>query len=59
MTYDVPENVIVQARKPSNSFDDIIETHVLNALTKRYAHEVMHAQIWVMFSEEDLAEAGL
>ena len=40
-------------------FNDIIETHVYNALTKRYAHEPHHAQIWIMFSEDDLVKAGL
>ena len=59
LTYDVPENVIIQARKPKNVFNDIIETHVYNALTKRYAHELSHAQIWIMFDEEDLMKAGL
>lgn len=56
LTYDIPENVIVQAKKPKNVFNDVIETHVLNALTKRYAHEVMHAQIWLLFSEDDVAQ---
>ena len=59
LTYDVPENVIIQAKKPKNVFNDIIETHVYNALTKRYAHELNHAQIWIMFDEEDSVKAEL
>ena len=35
--------------KKNADFNDVIETYVLNSLTRKFAHEVVHAQIWIMF----------
>ena len=49
LIYDIPATVIKQATKKNVVFNDIIETYVLNSLTRKFAHEVVHAQIWIMF----------
>lgn len=43
----IPENVLRQANKPSNVFNDIIESYVYNTLTRKFGHEVWHCQIWL------------
>jgi len=46
-TLDLPENVLNQANKQSNDFNDIIETFVYNFLTKKFNHEVYSCSIWL------------
>lgn len=53
---DIPENVLNQAKKKHNVFNDIIETYVCNTLTKKYGYEVCHCQIWLPL--EDPTEAA-
>lgn len=51
-TLDVPENVLNQAKKVNNEFNDIIETFVYNFLTRKFGHEVQHCQIWLPLEEQ-------
>lgn len=48
MTFDIPENVLIQARKNKNNFNDVIETFIYSALTRKYLHEVYSCQIWIL-----------
>lgn len=43
----IPENVLKQANKPVNVFNDIIESYVYNTLTRKFGHEVWRCQIWL------------
>lgn len=43
----IPENVLKQANKPANVFNDIIESYVYNTLTRKFGHEVWRCQIWL------------
>lgn len=46
-TLDLPENVMNQAKKKHNVFNDVVETFVYNFLTHKFGHEVYHCQIWL------------
>lgn len=46
-TLEVPENVLNQANKKNNVFNDIIEDYTYRTLTKIFGHEVLHCQIWL------------
>lgn len=46
-TLDIPMNVVVQAQKKMDEFDDAIETFVYNFLTHKFGHEVYHCQIFL------------
>lgn len=48
MLFDIPDGVVAQASKNPNAFNDIIETFVCNALTRKFMHEVYHCQIWIL-----------
>ena len=48
---EIPENVLRQAQKKTNVFEDIIETYVYNTLTKKYGYELWHCQIWLPLTE--------
>ena len=48
---EIPENVLRQAQKKTNVFEDIIETYVYNTLTKKYGYELQHCQIWLPLTE--------
>lgn len=43
----IPENVLKQASKPSNVFNDIIESYAYNALTRKFGREVCSCQVWL------------
>ena len=43
----IPENVLKQANKPANVFNDVIESYVYNTLTRKFGHEVWRCQIWL------------
>lgn len=47
---DVPQNVLNQANKKTNNFNDVIESFVYNFLTRKFNHEVYHCQIWLSLS---------
>ena len=49
LTFDIPVNVIEQTEKNPKDADDIIETFIYNALTRKFMHEVLNCQIWIMF----------
>lgn len=44
---DVPENVLNQAKKKSNDFNDIIEQFAYNLLTRKFMCEVCSCQVWL------------
>ena len=44
---ELPENVLNQASKPKNNFNDIVETYVYNFLTRKFGHEVYSCSIWL------------
>lgn len=44
---DLPENVLNQANKKNNVFNDVIESFIYNFLTRKFNHEVYHCQIWL------------
>lgn len=46
-TLDIPMNVVVQAEKKRDEFNDVIETFVYNFLTHKFGHEVYHCQIFL------------
>lgn len=46
-TLDLPENVLNQATKKKNDFNDIVESFVYNFLTRKFGHEVNNCQIWL------------
>ena len=45
MAFDIPENVLDGATK--STFNDVIESYVYNALTRKFGHELQSAQIWL------------
>lgn len=47
MTLDIPESVLVQARKEKASFNDVIESFCCNLLTKKHNREVYGCQVWL------------
>ena len=52
MTYDIPPAVLQQARGKKNVFNDVIESYIYNALTRKFGHEVYHCQIWLPLEDE-------
>lgn len=49
LTFDIPANVIEQTVKNPKDANDIIETFIYNTLTRKFMHEVMNCQIWLLF----------
>ncbi len=49
LTFDIPANVIEQTEKNPKDANDIIETFICNALTRKFMHEVLNCQIWILF----------
>ena len=47
LALDVPENVLNQAKKKSNDFNDIIEQFAYNLLTRKFNCEVCYCQVWL------------
>ena len=47
LALDVPENVLNQAKKKSNDFNDVIEQFAYNLLTRKFNCEVCYCQIWL------------
>ena len=47
LALDVPENVMNQAKKKGNVFNDIIEQFAYNLLTRKFNCEVCSCQIWL------------
>lgn len=47
LALDIPSNVLVQARKNKNEFNDIIESFTCNLLTRKFGCEVCSCQIWL------------
>jgi len=50
---DLPENILNQANKKQNSFNDVIETFVYNFLTHKFNHEVNCCSIWLPLEDKD------
>lgn len=49
MSLNIPDQVLNQARKASNNFNDIIEQFCYNLLSRKYGKEVTSCQIWLPF----------
>ena len=49
MSLTIPEQVLQQANKSKNNFNDIVEQFCYNLLTRKYGHEVNSCQIWLPF----------
>ena len=47
LALDVPENVLNQARKKNNDFNDVIEQFAYNLLTRKFNCEVCSCQVWL------------
>ena len=47
MSLDIPKQVLDQANKNKDSFNDIIEQFCYNILTKKFGREVAYCQIWL------------
>ena len=47
LALDVPENVLNQAKKKSNDFNDIIEQFAYNLLSRKFNCEVCYCQVWL------------
>lgn len=52
MAFDIPQNVIENAYRVKDEFNDVIESYVYNALTRKFGHEVYSAQIWLPLEDE-------
>lgn len=52
LSMTIPENVLKQAQKPSNVFNDIIESYVYNTLSKKFLHEIYKCQIWLPLEDK-------
>lgn len=46
-TLDLPENVVNQANKKGNDYNDVVESFVYNFLTRKFDHEVYSCSIWL------------
>ena len=44
---DLPENVLNQASKKENNFNDVVESFVYNFLSHKFNHEVYSCSIWL------------
>ena len=51
-TLDLPMNVLNQAKKKNNVFNDVVETFVYNFLTRKFGHEVYHCSIWLPLEDD-------
>lgn len=49
MSLNIPNQVLEQANKSKNNFNDIIEQFCYNLLTRKYGYEVNSCQIWLPF----------
>ena len=49
MSLNIPDQVLNQAKKASNNFNDIIEQFCYNLLSRKYGKEVTSCQIWLPF----------
>lgn len=47
MSLTIPDQVLMQAKKNNNSFNDIVEQFCYNLLTRKYGCEVNSCQIWL------------
>ena len=47
LALDVPENVLNQAKKKNNDFNDVIEQFAYNLLTRKFSCEVCYCQVWL------------
>lgn len=47
LALDVPENVLNQASKKNNVFNDIVEQFAYNLLTRKFGCEVSSCQVWL------------
>ena len=47
LALDVPENVLNQAKKKSNDFNDVIEQFAYNLLSRKFNCEVCNCQVWL------------
>lgn len=47
LALDVPENVLNQAKKKNNDFNDIIEQFAYNLLSRKFNCEVCYCQVWL------------
>lgn len=50
MSIDIPKQVLEQAKKDSNSFNDIVEQFCYNLLARKFGREVNSCQIWLPLS---------
>lgn len=50
-TLDLPENVLNQANKKKEDFNDVVESFIYNFLTRKFGHEVNNCQIWLPLDE--------
>lgn len=44
---DIPENVLAQANKKNNVFNDVIESFVYKILSYKFGYEMWWGQIWL------------
>ena len=51
-TLDISDLVLKQANKNKEEFNDVIESHCYNFLTRKFGHEVNRCQIWLPLEEE-------
>ena len=49
MSLTIPDQVLQQARKVKNNFNDTIEQFCYNLLSRKYGKEVTSCQIWLPF----------
>ena len=47
MSLNIPDQVLEQAKKSKNNFNDIVEQFCYNLLTRKYNKEVNSCQIWL------------
>lgn len=49
MSLNIPDQVLKEANKNKNNFNDIVEQFCYNLLTRKYGKEVTSCQIWLPF----------
>ena len=47
LALDIPENVLNQAKKKDNDFNDVIEQFAYNLLSRTFNCEVCSCQVWL------------
>ena len=47
LALDIPENVLNQAKKKDNDFNDVIEQFAYNLLSRKFNCEVCSCQVWL------------